>query len=252
MKNYDNLFHKEYRESQKLDEKIAAWLYETKYDVLLSYLKEIGASWLYLEDYQNLYVIDKFTKNEEIKEMLAAIANQDDVQETALIHDKKWNLPRLIIKKEQLSIEVLPFSKLNANIKKNFPDIETNKREGTCFDKAYNISQDLDVTNQIVTGFVYGYTDKSKFLHSWIETKIKKEEVVIDGTLTAIFNKQGYYNIRHAEVLNRISNETVRNDVKNYLEQIQNIPQEFYFVFRDAIIKDLERNNQLFKSKVKK
>lgn len=252
MKNYDNLFHKEYRESQKLDEKIAAWLYETKYDVLLSYLKEIGASWLYLEDYQNLYVIDKFTKNEEIKEMLAAIANQDDVQETALIHDKKWNLPRLIIKKEQLSIEVLPFSKLNANIKKNFPDIETKKREGTCFDKAYNISQDLDVTNQIVTGFVYGYTDKSKFLHSWIETKIKKEEVVIDGTLNAIFNKQGYYNIRHAEVLNRVSNETVRNDVKNYLEQIQNIPQEFYFVFRDAIIKDLERNNQLFKSKVKK
>ena len=62
MKNYDNLFHKEYRESQKLDEKIAAWLYETKYDVLLSYLKEIGASWLYLEDYQNLDVIDKFTK----------------------------------------------------------------------------------------------------------------------------------------------------------------------------------------------
>lgn len=252
MKNYDNLFHKEYRESQKLDEKIATLLYEKKYDVLLNYLKEIGARWLYLEDYQNLFVIDKFTKNEESKEMLAAIANQDDVQETALIHDEKWNLPRLIIKKEHLSIEVLPFSKLDTNIKKNFPDIETNKRDGTCFSKAYNISQVLDIPSQIVTGFVYGYTDKSKFLHSWIETKMSDEEVVIDGTLNAIFNKEGYYDIRHTEVLNRISNEAVYNDVKNYLEQIQNIPQEFYFVFKDAIIKDLERNKIIFKNKVKK
>ena len=140
----------------------------------------------------------------------------------------------------------MQLSKLLPSTMELLPDLENDEREGTCFSKAYHIALNLGIPNDIVTGFCYGYTDKSKFLHSWVETKLKSEEVIIDGTLNAIFNKEGYYNLRHTKPISRISNKTLKSDIDKYLKDFKTISPEVYYVFRDEIIKDFEKNSDLF------
>lgn len=128
-----------------------------------------------------------------------------------------------------------------------FPFIENNERFGNCYDFAYNISLNLGVSNQIVTGYIYGYSDKSEFLHSWVETTIKDEEYVIDGTLNAMINKQGYYLMQHAKPITKIDDSTLKSDLKNYVNEMQSIPLEVYYVFRDEIVNDLGKNREAFR-----
>ncbi len=91
--------------------------------------------------------------------------------------------------------------------------------------------------------------DKSRFLHSFVETTLNGEEVVIDGTLNAIMNKDGYYTFRHIKPLTKISNQTLQEDMEKYLYKIKEFSPEVYFVFRDEIIRDFEKNDELFNIK---
>ena len=118
--------------------------------------------------------------------------------------------------------------------------------KATCFVKALRIATHLGIENSIVTGYCYGYSDKSRFLHSFVETTLDGKEVVIDGTLNAIMNKDGYYALRHIKPLTKISNQTLQEDKENYLYKIEKFPPEVYFVFRDEIIRDFEKNDELF------
>ena len=135
-------------------------------------------------------------------------------------------------------------SQYKTKIKRIIPNIEDESRFGNCYIYAYYISVGLPLPNNLVTGYIYGYSDKSKFLHSWIETNIKGEEFVIDATLNAVINKDGYYLMQHAKPINKISSQTLKEDLKNYeIIDNKNIPIELYYVFRDEIIKDLEKRN---------
>lgn len=69
----------------------------------------------------------------------------------------------------------MKFSEVVPQSKKLLIDLEDDRRVGTCYSKAFDIALHLGIPNDIVTGYTYGYTDKSKFLHSWIETKLKGE-----------------------------------------------------------------------------
>ena len=51
--------------------------------------------------------------------------------------------------------------------------------------------------------------------------------------------------MQHANPISKISNQTFLNDIKNYLEKIETFPIEVYFVFRDEIIKDFQKNEEL-------
>ena len=98
-----------------------------------------------------------------------------------------------------------------------------------------------------MTGYIYGYSDKSKFLHSWVESTINDEEYVIDGTLNAMINKDGYYLMQHAKPITKISDSVLKSDIKNYVNEMQSIPLEVYYVFRDEIVNDLEKNQSILK-----
>ena len=39
----------------------------------------------------------------------------------------------------------------------------------------------------------------------------------------------------------------IKSDIDDYLASIEVIPLEVYYVFRDEIIKDIEKNKRLFK-----
>ena len=111
-------------------------------------------------------------------------------------------------------------------------DIQTSARIKKCHQKSLEISNRLGIPNEVVTGYTYGISDKLKWLHSWIECNIKGNEYVIDYTMNALINKEGYYMIKKAEPLSRISNVDLVNDKKmlNKFAQLSPITNKEYLV----------------------
>ena len=133
---------------------------------------------------------------------------------------------------------------------KNDPDIETDSRIGKCHEKSMAISQILGSSNEVVTGYICGLSNKQKYLHSWVEVKLADNyPVVIDYTINAVMNRDGYYLLKHPKILNRVSNEDIKNDQKyilSFSETVQSINIKEYLVFRDEIMRDINKNKLLF------
>lgn len=249
MKNYNELFNTRFKTSQKIDEKFAELFNTSGLKEGIKYLKQVGATELDMDNYNIKYRISEWTKDSLSNKEKIAFLNElrdlgDYILDIKVEKNEKFNLPEVKIETTKGIIQAIQFSSVAPEVKNLFPFIESDKRFGNCYDFAYNISLNLGVPNQIVTGYIYGYSDKSKFLHSWIESNIKDEEYVIDGTLNAMINKDGYYLMQHAKPITKISDSVLKSDIKNHLDVMQTIPIETYYVFRDEIVNDLKRNNK--------
>lgn len=252
MKNYNELFQNRFKKSQVIDEKFAELSNTEGLESGINYLKQIGATKLDMDNYDIKYRISEWTSNKlsnhEKINFLNELKNlKDYVIDVNIETNDKFNLPEVIVKTTDGAIRAIQFSSVVPKVKEMFPFIENNQRWGKCFEFAYYISMNLGLSNEIVIGYIYGYSDQSKFLHSWVETTIKGEKYVIDGTLNAMINKQGYYLMQHAKPITIISDSVLKKDIDDYLEKIQSIPLEVYYVFRNEIINDLEKNQEIFK-----
>lgn len=249
MKNYNELFNTIFKTSQKIDEKFAELFNTSGLKEGIKYLKQVGATELDMDNYNIKYRISEWTKDSLSNKEKIAFLNElrdlgDYILDIKVEKNEKFNLPEVKIETTKGIIQAIQFSSVAPEVKNLFPFIESDKRFGNCYDFAYNISLNLGVPNQIVTGYIYGYSDKSKFLHSWVESTINDEEYVIDGTLNAMINKDGYYLMQHAKPITKISDSVLKSDIKNHLDVMQTIPIETYYVFRDEIVNDLKRNNK--------
>lgn len=249
MKNYNELFNTRFKTSQKIDEKFAELFNTSGLKEGIKYLKQVGATELDMDNYDIKYRISEWTKNSLSNKEKIAFLNElrdlgDYILDIKVEKNEKFNLPEVKIETTKGIIQAIQFSSVAPEVKNLFPFIESDKRFGNCYDFAYNISLNLGVPNQIVTGYIYGYSDKSKFLHSWVESTINDEEYVIDGTLNAMINKDGYYLMQHAKPITKISDSVLKSDIKNHLDVMQTMPMEVYYVFRNEIVNDLERNNK--------
>ena len=252
VKSYNQLFNDRFSRSQQIDEKFDELNNTEGLKSGINYLKEIGATKLDMDNYNIKYGISEWTKdtlssNEKLIFLNKLKRLKNYIIDVSIKTNDKFNLLEVIIETTDGVIKVIQFSSFAPRIKEIFPFIENNQRFGKCFDFAYNISLNLGLPNEIVTGYIYGYSDKSKFLHSWIETTIKGEDYVIDGTLNAMINKQGYYMMQHAKPITKISDAVLKSDITNYMEKIQSFPLEVYYIFRNEIINDLQKNQEIFK-----
>lgn len=250
MKNYNELFNTRFKTSQKIDEKFAELFNTSGLKEGIKYLKQVGATELDMDNYNIKYRISEWTKNSLSNKEKIAFLNElrdlgDYILDIKVEKNEKFNLPEIKIETTKGIIQAIQFSSVAPEVKNLFPFIESDKRFGNCYDFAYNISLNLGVPNQIVTGYIYGYSDKSKFLHSWVESTINDEEYVIDGTLNAMINKDGYYLMQHAKPITKISDSVLKSDIKNHLDVMQTVPLEVYYVFRDEIVNDLKRNSKI-------
>ena len=224
MKSYNELFNERFHRSQEIDEEFSRIFNKDGLLEAINYLKSIGATTLDMDNYQIKYRISEWTKNKtsnkEKEKFINKLLNlKDYIKKIDIGKNNNFNLPELSIETTEGTIRAIQFSSIVPKCKEKLPFIETDERHGQCYDMAHIISLNLGISNNIVTGYIYGYTDKSKFLHSWVETTIKGEDYVIDGTLNSLINKQGYYLMQHAQPITKISNQTFANDIKNYLEK---------------------------------
>lgn len=73
------------------------------------------------------------------------------------------------------------------------------------------ISQLLTFPNSIVTGYVYGISDKSKKMHTWVEFKNNNnQDFVIDYDDNTVYNKEGFYFLKHVEPLKKVSSDELK------------------------------------------
>ena len=201
---------------------------------------------LYLDERQICTAINAFTlktesRNEKIR-LLKGLKKADFVK------DLKATESSLIIRLKNGEIRAYKLTGIIPALKKEDEDIETERRIGKCHEKSIKISNSMEIPNEVVTGFVFGYSDKSKYLHSWVELNYEGNDMVIDYTLNVFMNKEGYYLMQHAIPLSRISNKNIKNDLKifNKFDGLGNFNIKEYLLFRDELIKDIEKNKDIF------
>lgn len=201
---------------------------------------------MYLTEGRIYSAIDKFTKktilDEEKEYWLNSLKKIDSVENIVIGKSK------VEIYTEKGTVKVYKLSDV-IEVLKDDPDIETDNRKGMCHNKTIDISEILSNPHNVVTGYVYGISDKVEILHSWIETIIDGEEYVMDYTDNIVMNKEGYYYIKHAKPLSIISNKDLEEDHK-ILDELTKRGIVFdlkeYLLFRDEIMTDLKKNKQLF------
>lgn len=73
------------------------------------------------------------------------------------------------------------------------------------------LSQLITFPNNIVTGYVYGISDKSKKIHTWVEFKNNyNQEFVVDYDDNTVYNKEGYYFLKHVEPIKKVSSDELK------------------------------------------
>lgn len=63
--------------------------------------------------------------------------------------------------------------------------------------------------------------------------------------MNAVMNKKGYYMLKHAEALSKVSNKQLKEDWKilgQLAKQGITFKENEYLVFRDEIMRDLKKN----------
>lgn len=201
---------------------------------------------LYFEERQIYTAINKFTLNtvpkEEKMRLFNMLKNEEFVDELEILGSN------VMIKTKDAKIIASKLSGMIPTLCKEDEDIETERRKGNCHQKSMKISKSLGVTNDVVTGYIFGYSDKAKYLHSWVEFNFRGRDVVIDYTLNILMNKEGYYYMQHAIPISRISDKKIREDNETIRKfgKVGYFNLKEYLVFRDEIMHDFEKNKKVF------
>ncbi len=160
------------------------------------------------------------------------------------IKDIKIEAKRVLMDTEK---GLIRFGLINETLPEYKDDLQlfTTGRKGFCHRDALKMSTMYEKENHVVTGYVYGIADKAKYLHSWVETTIDEKDYVLDYTMNVAMNKEAYYMLKHAEEISRISNKQIKEDwkiIKNLNAKGIHFMDSQYLIFRDEIMKDLEKN----------
>lgn len=141
--------------------------------------------------------------------------------------------------------KVITFDKLSNHfedddIKK---ELMSNKRYGECHTQAMLIAPSIK-GSRIVTGYVT--IAKSKVLHSIIEYDIDDKTIVLDWTRNLYITKEQYIELTKFVELASFDGKEVIDDIERITGNL-NIGVKPYVVFRDELMRDMERNPHIFK-----
>lgn len=243
-KNFKELFKVPDEKSEEWDDK----LFELAEKGLINELEQHinTANEIFFDENRILTAISDFTKktvSQKEKIRLLKSLKEDKLVKNFIINDST-----LIIYTSDFEIRVGKLSDIIVELKQD-SEIETDDREGKCHTKSIEISERLGIINDIVTGYIFGYSDKAKYLHSWVEFSEKGKEFVIDYTKNIMINKEAYYKLMHVIPLSRISDTNIKEDKKILFKHFSKLGQfniKEYLVFRDEIMKGFEKNIELF------
>ena len=120
--------------------------------------------------------------------------------------------------KDAISIKTSKTPIMVSRLSDIIPGIEdvtpSNKKENIVNKSVYRseyISQMLSFPNSVVTGYTYGIADKAKSIDTWVEFKNNKnQEFVVFPDSNTVYNKEGFYFLKHAEPIKKVASDDLR------------------------------------------
>ena len=121
-------------------------------------------------------------------------------------------------------------------------ELNSKKRLSNCHIKSIELASGKN-NSYILTG--YYTTNLNKILHSVVEIVKDGKNYILDWTQNIWMPKDDYIKIYKFQILEKINSNDLEQDFKK-LKKLEFKSLKTYLVFRDEIIKDLEKNNHLF------
>ncbi len=250
IKDLKPLFTEPYTRSQEIDETFDKIRVEQGSQAAIDYLIKIGATKLDFKSYIVAHHLDQYTKNnlpyEKRIELLQSLVDGEEIKNINIEYNKEKNRTEITLDTCEGIMHAIKFTEVCPAFLEVFPELETDGRIGECFRLAYEIMRNLNNSCQIVTGYIFGYTELSKFLHSWVEVKFQGKTYVIDGTTNLLINKEAYYTLKHAIPITKISQKTFKSDIKKHLDTLEGIELPMYLLYRNELIAGKELTKDKF------
>ena len=164
---------------------------------------------VYLDEYSIDHSIFELNNaklsNEKREKLLESIKNNKIVEDIVEKNDT------ISIKTASNTIRVSKLSDIIPGIQNVIPsNKESNLVNRSCFRSEY-ISQMLTFPNSVVTGYTYGIADKARSLDTWVEFKNNNnQEFVVFPDSNTVYNKEGFYFLKHAEPLKKVSSDDLK------------------------------------------
>lgn len=121
-------------------------------------------------------------------------------------------------------------------------ELNSKKRLSSCHTKSVELASGIN-NSYVLTG--YYTTTLNKILHSVVEIVKDGKSYILDWTQNIKMPKEDYIKIYKFQVLEKINSSDLEEDFK-MLKELEFKSLKTYLVFRDEIIKDLEKNKHLF------
>lgn len=174
-------------------------------DRVLNLLKQVNS--LYLDE----YFISNSISNLNLKDLSLDEKQKmlESLKKCKLVKDVEDNKKSISIKTEQTTIKVSKLSDIIPSF--HICDKNDNNPINKSQYRSQYISQILGFPNSIITGYIYGIADRAKTVSTWVEFKNNhNQEFVIFPDTNTIFNKEGFYYLKHAEPLKKVSSDDIK------------------------------------------
>lgn len=121
--------------------------------------------------------------------------------------------------------------------------LTSKRRMHDCHHGSINLAHIFEDCSDVVIGYSKLYNNRNKVLHSWLEAETSDgENVVIDYTLNAIINKDGFYKLMNVQPINRFKSSLVRNDLeKIHNSEYKSIDGRCYLLYRDELMSEIDK-----------
>ncbi len=164
---------------------------------------------VYLDEYyidHSIFKLNQTNISSEKKEKLLA-----DLKKCKIVKEVAEQKDTLAIKTSSTPIMVSKLSNLIPGIENITPSKQKDNIVNKSVYRSEYISQMLSFPNSVVTGYTYGIADKAKSINTWVEFKNhKNQEFVVFPDTNTVYNKEGFYFLKHAEPIKKVASDDLR------------------------------------------
>ena len=164
---------------------------------------------VYLDEYyidHSIYELNNEKLSEEKREEIL-----DGLKNCKIVKGIAEQKDAISIKTASTPIMISKLSNIIPGIQDVTP---SNRNENVVNKSVYRseyISQMLTFPNSVVTGYTYGIADKAKSVDTWVEFKNNKnQEFVVFPDTNTVYNKEGFYFLKHAEPLKKVNSDDLK------------------------------------------
>lgn len=164
-----------------------------------------------LDTYLLDFLLDTYgSKKTEATKNIIDILNIDTTKDIKNIKEEE---NELIIRTKHGDYKASRFND-NFKIAEIFPNLtDKNNRKKQCHNLSIKLALNSNFKCNLATGYISNFANDSKYLHSWIETKINNKEKVIDLTKNIIMDKKLFYHVEHITgSVYKISQKTLQKE----------------------------------------